>query len=169
VTLSHQVSFYATKEDVVSIEAGIRGIGPMVILHDRSLDGRPRVVDSLDYEQGGERWLYFFLVRPEHLAQVELRQVPLQDYWSIDATSAPVVEFHLPFYSEEVMRRGRAYFVDSYYAADGTLVQKSSEFSSWAKQVLAAVRKTLVKQGANYIGLGAKGMLESLKPYKLED
>lgn len=166
--MGHQVNFYATRADVQSIELAIRRLGPMLVLHDRSWDRRPRVVDSLDVEQDGKRWLFFFLVRPEDLPQVQLRHVPAQGYWCIDVTESPVVEFHCPFDSEELMRRGRAYYVDAYYGADDSLVPKSNEFRMWGKRILAAMRKALVKHGMDYIGRGAKSRLESSATCKLE-
>src|SRR6185312_3714179 len=92
--VGHQVNFYLDPADTRRVEAALRGLGPLQILHSRSTSPRPRLVDSLDLEELGQHWLYFHLVRPEDLDAVVMNHVPAQSYWAVDVTKSPVVEFN---------------------------------------------------------------------------
>jgi hypothetical protein len=157
--MGHQVNFYMTPRDVAALEQALHAAVPIVVLHSRSGNERPRVVESLSHDENGQQWLFFYLARPKDLAEIATTFVSTQAYWSIDTTTAPVVEFHLSFFNGKLLRRGRAYYVDSYFGSDQARISKSEEFTKWARKILAVVRRNLVKQDGNYIGPDAKNLL----------
>ena len=108
----------------------------------------------LNFEENGQKWLFFFLVRPDDLASIQMREVRTQNYWSIDDLRSPVVEFSTCFFDGAKMRSGRVYFQTSYYAETGQPVIKPDSFVKWARCVLAAVKKTLHRDPTtgNYVG-----------------
>lgn len=159
--MGHQISFYASKLDIQKIEDAIRRIEPIEILHCRSLDGHPRVVPSLYFEDNGKQWLFFYLVRPNDLAEIRFREVRTQAYWSVDGVECPVIELNIGLCSHERLGRGRAYYSDAYFATDGSAVHKPQDFRDWSKKVLRAIRKVAIKHEVHYFGPEAKAMLDA--------
>jgi len=91
--MGQQVNFYLSPADLRALEERIRKCGEFLILHSRSPEAKPRIVSSLDFEENGEKWLFFFLVRPAELASIQMHEVAKQNYWAIDDLHSPVVEF----------------------------------------------------------------------------
>lgn len=117
---------------------------------------------SVDFEENGGKWLFFYLVRPDDLASIQMHEVAKQNYWAIDDLRSPVVEFSSCFFDGVKIRQGRVYFQTRYYAETGQLVTKSESFVKWARCVLAAVKKTLHRDPAsgNYVGPDALTWVE---------
>ncbi len=93
---------------------------PLYILHSRSASREPRVVESLDLSEAGQRWLYFYLVRADDLAAVVMQHVPAQGYWIVDELRSPIVECEVTYVDDTVMRGGRLHYVDGYYGSTAT-------------------------------------------------
>ncbi len=152
--MGQQTTFYLTPTDLRATEERIRKCGEFLVLHTRASEARPRIVPSLDYEENGKKWLFFYLVRPDDLSSVQMHEVAKQNYWAIDSLRSPVVEFSSCFFDGVKIRQGRVYFQSRYYAETGQLVTKPDSFVKWAESVLAAVKKTLHRDPAsgNYVG-----------------
>ena len=159
--MGHQVNFYVTPQDRTLLEERLREIGPMLVLHSRSPTSAVRKLETLDFAENGKPWLFFYLVRPEDLSAIITRHVPVQGYWTIDVLKSPVVEFNSCFFNGDKLRRGRVYYIDSYYGEDDVLVQKSESFQAWAKSLFGVVKKSLKKRGADYVGPHAIEWLSS--------
>lgn len=159
--MGHQVNFYLCPTDLRSIECTLREVGPLTILHSRSSNPKPRNVESLELNENGQLWLYFYLVRPEDIRSVTMTHIPAQAYWTVDVLRSPVVEFNRCFFDEIVLRRGRLYYIDKFYGSDGTTLEKPMEFVTWAKSLLLTTKKALKRHGSDYIGPDAKEWLLS--------
>lgn len=159
--MSHQINFYLTPSDVEALEIKLGNAEQYVVLHSRSKTNHPFALNRLDYVEGDKSWLYFYLVRPEDVNSVVMRNVPTQDYWTVDVVKSPVVEFNKSFFDGKILRRGRVYYTDSYYDANGGLQSKGDEFIAWAKKMLNVTKRNLQKVNTNYIGLDAKAWLET--------
>lgn len=158
--MGHQLNFHATPQDVAELEAGIRKLEPMVILHDRSPIADPRVLPSLGFREDGQPLLFYYLVRVTDLSRVATRHVPTQGYWTVDVLRSPVVEFSSCYFDGKVLRRGRVYYVDGFYGEDEEWVDKPESFRLWARAILKTTRKALKKHGADYIGHDALTWLQ---------
>lgn len=154
--MGHQVNFYLDQDDTKKIESVLRSIGPLLVLHSRSGQPEPRVVDCLLHDEDSRSWLFYHLVRPEDLDGVNLRHVPAQGYWTVDVLTSPVVEFNGCFFDGAILRRGRVYYVDGFYDANQQWKMKSTGFRDWAKAALGGTRKALKKHQSDYIGTGAE-------------
>ncbi len=110
-------------------------------------------------EEGGQPWLFFYLVRPEELPDVVTRHVPAQNYWTIDVIRSPVIELNRSFFDGQILRRGRLYYTDSFYDEHDALAYKSEPFRAWAKSVVARVKRTLKRQGGDYVGPIAEALV----------
>ncbi len=158
--MGHQVNFYITPEDAILVESTLRGLGPLKILHSRSLAQNPLIIDSLDYKEAGKQWLFLFLAREADLTGIVMHYVDVQDYWTVDALRSPVIEFTCSYFDDKILRRGRAYYVEGYHEQNHGWIEKSDQFKSWAKLVLEAIKKSLNRYMSGYIGHKARSWLE---------
>lgn len=159
--MGHQLNFYLTDKDTEMVESAIRALEPVAVLHRRSTGPHPRVVDSLRYREDGRDWLFFELARPSDVASLALRHVEGPEYWTVDIRTAPVLEFSRPFYDGTIIRRGRIYFVSSYFDGNGVPILKDEAFVKWGKRVIRRVRGVLSRQGSFYIGPEARELLDA--------
>lgn len=153
--MSHQFSFYLTPTDTDDLEARLRNVAPLLVLHSRSSTCRPQVLDSLNYLIDGKPWLFLYLVRPEDIDAVVMRHVPAQGYWTVDDEYSPVIEVTRCYFDGSILRCGRMYFVNSYYKNDESLYRKPEDFLAWGKKIFASAKKTLKKDGHYYMGADA--------------
>jgi len=153
--MGHQVNFYVARPDWARIEASLKELGSLTIVHSRSPTSVPRTVPSADLSENGEPWLFFGLVRQSDLPKLLLEHVAAQSYWSIDELRSPVVELTNSYCDGTILRRGRVYYVDGYYDDQDQWVEKSDDFKQWAKTVLKVIRKNLIKRGPEYVGAEA--------------
>lgn len=153
--MGHQLNFFLTPRDTAGLESRLREIGPLVVLHKQAPTSQPRVLPNIECVDSGRRWLYFCLVRPDDLPSVVMRHVPAQGYWTVDELRSPAIELTACYFDDRILRRGRLYYVDKYYGTDGAQVKKPDDFLAWAKAVLAATRKHLIRVGSDYAGAEA--------------
>jgi len=156
-----QVNFFLLPSDLISLEVEIARVGPFEVLHSRSRSIEVRRLGAINPNKAGEDWLHLFLVRPDDVEQVVTQHVPAQGYYSVDALRSPAIEFQRCFFDGKELRRGRAYFVDKYYNSKGALIQKPEPFRKWAQSVLGVIRRSLERQGHDYIGRDAKQWLST--------
>jgi hypothetical protein len=161
-TVGHQINCYIDHNDTSAIVRSILDARDCLIVHERSPVPRPGVVNTLLLAEGGTPWLSLSLVRREDLEAVRLNSVPEQSCWTVDVTRSPVIEFQGCYCDEEIIRRGRLYYVDSFSDDTGVSVRKSEEFRRWAKGLLSRVRRQLSPHGdGDYIGRGAAALASS--------
>jgi hypothetical protein len=158
--MGHQVNFYATPADITELQLRISEIEPMRVLHSRSATPEPRELPGLNFTEGGQPLLFYFLVRASDLVHVATRHVPAQGYWTVDDLRSPVVEFSSCYFDGTILRRGRVYYVDGFYGVDDAWVEKSEIFQSWAKNVLRTTRNFMRKHETDYIGKDALAWVE---------
>jgi|SRR6185369_13203633 hypothetical protein len=163
--MGRQLVFYLGPSDMEELEARLKKLEDPLILHSRSPEPKPRIVESTDFKENGRRWLYFYLVRPDDVSAIDFEEVPEQRYWSMDVSSSPVVELTTCYFDGKVLKRGRLYYTEGSYGDDDHWVEKPEAFKSWAKQLLSAARKTLKLDrdvsayvGPEAVALKAKGV-----------
>lgn len=151
--MGRQVNFFLGPADQSELEARLRKVAELIVLHGRSPKPEPRVLEGINFPE--DHWT-LYVVRPADLACVELREVPAQGYWSVDSFRSPVVEVDRCYYNGKILRRGRLYYMAGFYDQE-RWVEKPAEFEAWAKRLFAATRKTLTydKELGAYIGAEA--------------
>jgi hypothetical protein len=154
--MGHQVNFHALPQDIEEIENVVRRIEPALVLHNRSPGIKPRVVDTLNLSENGERWLRYYFVRAADISNVVTERVPAQGYWTVDVIRSPVIEVTSCFFDGEILRRGRVYSVDGFYEENGVWKKKDEQFIAWSSRVMRKIKKCLTRQGTEYIGNAAK-------------
>jgi hypothetical protein len=165
--MGHQLVFYMTPTDIRAVEAKLRALEAMVVIHSDSISATPRVVESLEVAEGGRRWLHFYLARRQDLPVVKMRPIPGRTDWFVDDSASPVIEFHCCFFNGKTLRDGRVYWSDDFYASDGAQVLKSAEFRAWAAKVRSTVKRFLKPYDGKLIGPDTALWLERSGGYLL--
>ena len=166
--MSHQINYYILPSESGAIEAGLKTIAPMLILHDRSPDGRPNVASSFSNGDDNPPSLYYFLVLEADLALVRMREVPAQGYWVVDSQCSPVIELRVSYFNGELIRRGRVYYTTTWYENYDVRVVKSDAFQHWSKRIFARLRKALTRKGEFYFGPQALAWLEASDQHRAD-
>ena len=158
--MGHQINFFLGPNDQLELEARLKKVDELVVLHSRSPTPEPRVVHSMNFAEDGKQWLFVYLVRPNDLSTVQTRAISAQGYWVVNDLISPVVEVDRCYYDGKILRRGRLYYVDGFYDQKDQSIEKATEFKAWAKRLFAAARKTLTydKELGAHIGPEASEM-----------
>lgn len=162
--MGHQINFYLSPRDMLELEKELLSLEETLILHDRSRGPYPRIVDSTDLVEDGDRQHFFNFVRTADLDSVVMKEVKTQGYWNIDDLRSPVIEFTRSNFNGELIRRGRLYYIDVYYDDSGKLVGKTPGFDVWAKKVLSKARRSMEfdKELLAYVGDEANEMRKKM-------
>jgi len=95
----------------------------------------------------GSEPLGIFLVKKSHLQKVKFRKLENLNVFVIDTLTSPVIEYSRCFVSDEIIRRGRFYFIKSYIDEEGGVVTKDAEFLSWADRIYRRSKADLEYDG----------------------
>lgn len=139
--MGHQVNFFVMPADLRDLEAAVRATGDVCFLEDRSPTAEPVELGSLAPEPVvGPPRLTYFIVQRQELPAVSTRFVETQNYWLIEDTKSPVIEFSSSIFTGSKLTRGRAYF-----ASDPRFRPElpSPDFARWGDRVLTRIKKKL--------------------------
>jgi len=159
--MGKQLVAFLTQRDTESLIARLQAIEGFLIVHSRSRNDRPTVLESVTIQEDDRTWLYYFLVRKDDLGSVVMREVPAQNYWVVDSLRSPVIEFTRSFSDGRRIRAGRLWYEESYFGEDGEPLQKPQPFLNWADRVFKSSRQQLAKSGNRRIGPEAHEMITS--------
>ena len=155
--MGHQLNFYLTEQDSQRFESELLAGEDSLIIHNRSRGPFPRVVESTDLVDQGQREVFSFLARRTDLDLVVMKEIPTQGYWTIDDLRSPVVQLIRSVCDRDQIKRGRLFYDASYYDQTGKLVSKDTEFIKWAKGTFSRARRLLTynRQLGAYLGAEA--------------
>lgn len=132
--MGKQVLIYATPEDLEELENFLRTRLDFSVIASRSSVTKPQPSNSLSVADPGEGGLWAYLVRPEDVRAVVLKEVRSKSYWTIDVLRSPVVELRRCYFDGRVLRQGRFFFETGYYR-DDSWKDKPKQFVDWADTV----------------------------------
>ncbi|MEM7184693.1 MAG: hypothetical protein AAF518_27610 [Spirochaetota bacterium] len=110
---SKQINFFLTPEDVEEVNHYLKEKN--LLVSPQPLPAKTvTLVDSLlvrnldnDFQVRGQKYIF----RAEDKQHVKVEYIAQQDYYSIEITNSPVIEFLYPSYKPNLIRPGRVYFV----------------------------------------------------------
>jgi hypothetical protein len=158
--MGRQIRLLLTLEDADNLFATFHKGCHSGVVHARSPNPRPRVLNSVTFQEAGQPWLFYYLVNPEDVDSITMREVPAQGYWVVDSLRSPVIEFTKSFCDNKSIRAGRLWYDVKYYEGDN-LLQKSQSFQSWASQIFKVARNTLTKRDNYFLGAQAEHLINS--------
>ena len=142
---SSQINFYLTSDDAEVINSFIRSNDLLIIsqpMRSNKLEFVDSVIDKM--RDGKEIQSIKFLVRKEDQELVAIKYIPTQNYYLIDSSNAPVIEFWFPLQKDKnIIRRGRLYYSKDYLdKTSKTEILKNPEFLNSADTLFKWFRKT---------------------------
>ena len=154
--MGRQVALYLTPTDIETFEStAAERLGAVFIDARYSSHHVAPIRTTVRQIESGRRSLGH-LVRPSDLHNVVTIHVPAQQYWIVDEQRSPVVEMDGGFFDGNILRRGRLYYVTSFYGAGDERVTKCADFVRWAEALFRAVKRLYRYDDLNaYLGPGA--------------
>lgn len=149
--MGHQSCFYLTPKDTTELEQQLRKKTDLAILLWRSPTASPRIVDSLNFYEDGKQWFGLYLARPEDVDAIVMDYVDTQQYWTLEYSPSPVVEFSCCSFDGKRLREGRVYYVDKFWNPEHGWEEKGESFRKWAKMVHSTIKKSLKRRDSKYI------------------
>ena len=159
--MGHQFRYYMTPKDTQEVEQTLLSRVPLAIITRKSFSEKPRVIDSLFFDESDSWPFSLALVRPEDVDQVVMRHVPAQGYWVADVLGSPIIEFDRCRLDGKTLQLARMYYVDGLYGKDDVWIEKSDDFKTFAKKVFSTTKRSLARRDTNYIGADAQAWADA--------
>jgi hypothetical protein len=147
--VGRQVGYANYPEDVVPLEAFIRGTGDVLFLRPHATAPEPARLDSLLMPASELRHM-LLIARTVDVPRLRWRHLPAQRMWSIDTDASPVIEYS-PGYDRDGTPRfpkasgayARMWFRTRTWDGD-TPVTAPEDFIAWADRLLGWVRRNWI-------------------------
>ena len=165
--MGRQVNFYLSEGDQAELVEKFDRLGTVLAVPYSSENPEPArlLVSSF------ANWIPYlsppYLFRPEDFEDLVTRRTVMDDpklgvRYFVDDLKSPVVEFWPCIYDDNIIRRGRLYYMPTYYDENSRLIQKSPEFISWATKLFNIVKKSCVRNAQdNYVGKRAQDLISN--------
>lgn len=164
---SSQLNFYLTREDILEIEEYIKKKGLFIIPQPLSRE-ELQFSNSLTESDGKKIWSDKYLVLKENQNSVKVKYISTQNYYLVDVLDSPVVEFGNCPIKNNVMSRGRIYYVKDIFDSSGKSIDKPSEFLLAASDLIKWIKKQFKpKNSKNFSPIpNMEGILISERTYQ---
>ncbi len=136
---SSQINFYLTKEDMLEVDAFIQEKG-ISIIQERNSSTKIETINSLGNldmcKKKGS-----LLTLPKEMDSIKSTFINKQNYYTVDIISSPVIEISPSFIYNNILSRGRLYYIKTYYNENNQYVDKPSEFLQTASELFKWIKK----------------------------
>lgn len=147
--MGRQVSYVNYPDDVVPLDAFLRGSGDVLFLRPRVSAPEPADTGSL-LIPAAEPWRELLIARAEDVPRLRWHHLSAQGMWSIDKNASPVIEYTpgygrdgTPHFPAARAARPRMWFQTRTWDGD-TPVTAPDDFIAWADRMLGWVRRNWV-------------------------
>jgi len=140
---SVQQNFYLDLNDQFELNVKLLDFQDMEICKYHSSGNAPVILENTLIGNMGAEPLKILLFRKSDFANIVFRDVGSVNGYSVDTLRSPVVEYSRCYVDDEIIRRGRLYFIMSFYDEHDKLAKKSESFVTWANDILSVTRKNL--------------------------
>jgi hypothetical protein len=103
----------------------------------------------------GAEALKIFVTLPKYLDSIVLERAGPIEF--VDLLSSPVIEFCRCYQDEQLIRRGRFYFITSYQERYG-VAKKDDEFLKWGSLLVSRTRRTLRRDSGSLAYFGSEAL-----------
>ncbi len=144
---SRQINCYLTLDDIVEIEKYLKEKN-LEILATPSRAKNISIINNLNTIDDNFLSLKKHIILNNQKQLVMSHYIENQNYYLIDVTKNPVIEFWQPYFnaSQKILRRGRLYYVKEYYDQEGLICEKNPEFLKMADDFFKWFRKNFKQQ-----------------------
>ena len=141
---SRQTDFFLTSNDQLSLERALRSTEDFVIVGGFPEGGALQFLKNFALEENNLGSSRAYLVRPQELPEVRLRNIETRSYKAIDVDRSPVIEFDGCRRLGDRITRGRMYVISMYFEGQ-TLIRKDEGFLRWTEKLMSKARRKLKK------------------------
>ncbi len=142
--MGRQVNFFMHPEDENVFLDFLKTTGDVAYIPLPQKSMHLQTSDKITPRNHPDCWLRVYLLLKTYSDDVIMEEVKSQRYWLIDEFS-PVIQFRRCFFDGKILRRGRLYFVTSYYDEQGEKVSLPEPFLKWGARILSWIRKNYIK------------------------
>ena len=163
--MGRQVNFYLSKGDQAELAEKFDRLGTVLAIPYSSATPKSTSLPV----SGFAHWIPDLsppnLFRPEDIDGLVSRRTVMNDpklgvRYFIDIFRSPVIEFSPCVYEDNQIRRGRLYYMPSYYDENSQLIQKPPDFISWATGLFKIIKKGCLRNAeGNYVGKRAQDLI----------
>ena len=152
---SRQLNFYLNMHDQFILDAKIQNVENTVFCKYLSPNKSPVFLKTTKIDDMGNEYLKILILREQDIDKLIFREIKDTDSFSINTIKSPVLEYSRCFVSDDLIRRGRLYFIKTYYNEQESLIEKEPCFVAWASRVIKEARGGLIlEKPRNYFGPG---------------
>ena len=137
---SRQLNFYLNLSDQHLFDQMLKANELIKLCQYQTEEACPYFLESSIITKMGEEALKIILVRKSDIENIRYRKIKERYIYSIDSIRSPVIEYSRCYVGDNIIRRGRLYFVKAHYDDKDYLISKSSDFLAWANQLLDEAR-----------------------------
>lgn len=141
-------------------ERKVREKLPVVFFKTRSASVIPEVIKSTEIFEMGTEVLGIAMARPQDIGSIKFKLVANQGYYSLDIVSSPAVEINRCYFMNNILRRGRLFYVMKHFDESGVAIEKDAEFLGWAQGVMQVTKAGMIydKKEFSYLGTEAEDL-----------
>jgi hypothetical protein len=154
---SRQLNFFLTQADQERLIKTLLEIEDFSIVESIALGKLPKILESASIKEMGNERLKVFLLNNGDMKNLVLTEYPNQPYKFVDVVRSPAIEFVRCYVEENIIRRGRFYFVKE-YIDNGVPKKKPDPFLEWGNQLLKLCRMHLIQSADNLVYLGPEAL-----------
>jgi hypothetical protein len=116
----------------------------LVIIAEPMPEKKLNVVPSLVLHSEKKRKVHRYLIlRNEDTDKIESHHITTQNYYTINETFSSIIEFIPSEIINHQFYRGRVYYNKKYYASNGKLTEKDSDFLKVAGDLFKWIKKSI--------------------------
>lgn len=153
---SRQLNFYLNSSDQHLFDQMLTANRTTKFCQYQTEQARPYFLESSIIRNMGEEVLKIILVRESDVKNIQYRKIEGRNIYSIDTVRSPVMEYSRCYVNDKFVRRGRLYFLKTYYNDQDVLVNKAPDFLSWENQIFDEAKEILIPyKSGEFMGPGA--------------
>ena len=159
--IGEQLNFFLTPNDTEAVEHLLRRSIEFVIIKNRSKTGKADILPNLRVHNMGDEDLKICLIMPNDVCNVCWSTFGNYGESVVDSSRSRVIEFSRCYMSDNLLRRGRIYFVETLVDEIGNATTKEERFIKFAKKIKRMLSRKLKKVNADYYSLEASELRNS--------
>jgi hypothetical protein len=150
---SRQINLFLTSADEGELLKAIWAKSEYVIVDNIAPNRSPRLLETIEIQDR----LKVYLAPPSHVRDIQLSEMKIAPYWTVDVVKSPVVEFVRCYHTEGRIQPGRLYFIIEYY--EGKIsATKNRDFVEWANTIVKIARRILKNDSESFYYFGPEAL-----------
>ena len=143
--MGRQINFFLHPDDQKDFDNLLRSFNDICFLAYYNKSGTPTIIHDTIISDQWKEGSRVHLIRKQDLKNVKLTYIEKFNYWLIDNSSSPVLDFDRCVSYDNDLREGRLYFQPK-YLVNHHWIEKDVDFVKWSDSIIVKVRKYFNKK-----------------------